>query len=86
MKIPVAEGVPLIVIVLFAQAALTPSGSPDAEPIPLAFVVVCVIFSKAVFNNSVGVDDAVPAAQAVSTVIVPVAYTLLQVNHVIGIV
>ncbi len=86
MKIPVAEGVPLIVIVLLAQAAVTPSGSPDAEPIPVAFVVVCVIFVKAVFNVSVGVDDAVPTAQAASTVIVPEAFTLLQVNPVIGIV
>ena len=40
---PEAVGVPLIVIVLDAQEAVTPAGSPEAAPIPVATVVVCVI-------------------------------------------
>ena len=36
---PAAVGVPLIVIVLAAQAAVTPAGNPTAAPIPVARVV-----------------------------------------------
>jgi hypothetical protein len=43
MKIPDAVGVPLMVIVLDAQAALTPAGKPVAAPMPVAPVVVCVM-------------------------------------------
>jgi hypothetical protein len=53
---------------------------------PVALVVACVIFVKTVFTVSVGVDDAVPAAQAADTVIVPVAFTPLQLVPVNGIV
>ena len=69
---------PLIVIVLLDQAAETPVGNPEAVPMPVALVVVCVIFVKAVLTVSVGVDDAVPAEQAgvALTVILPVAFTL----------
>ena len=68
---PVVDGVPLIVIVLLAQDALTPGGKPlapeiPAFDIPVALVVVCVIFVNAVITVSVGVDDAVPAEQAVT--------------------
>ena len=77
---------PLIVIVLPDQAAVTPVGKPVAVPMPVALVVVCVIFVKAVFTVSVGVDEAVPAAQAAVTVIVPVAFTALQLVPVSGIV
>jgi hypothetical protein len=48
---------------------------------PVALVVVCVIFGvKTVYNVSVGVDDAAPAEQAgvALTVILPVAFTLPQ--------
>ena len=83
---PVTDGVPLIVIVLLAQAAEIPVGNPVAVPMPVALVVVCVIFVKAVLTVSVGVDDAVPAAQAADTVIVPVAFTALQLVPVSGIV
>ena len=80
---PVAEGVPLIVIVLLAQAALTPAGKPlepetPAFDIPVAPMVVCVIFVNAVLIHSVGVLDAAPDVLDAFTVIVPVASTLPQ--------
>jgi hypothetical protein len=48
---------------------------------PVALVVVCVIFGvNAVLTVSVGVDNAAPAEQAgvALTVILPVAFTLPQ--------
>ena len=77
---------PLIVITSPDQAAVTPVGNPEAVPMPVALVVVCVIFVKAVLTVSVGVDEAVPTAQAAVTVIVPVALTALQLVPVNGIV
>ena len=77
---------PLIVIVLPDQSAVTPVGNPEAVPMPVALVVVCVIFVKAVLTVSGGVEDAVPTAQAAFTVIVPVALTALQLVPVSGIV
>ena len=74
---PAAVGVPLIVIVLVAQAAVTPVGSPVAVPIPVAPVVVCVIFVNAVLMHNVGVEEAVPAVLSGVTVIVPVAEKLI---------
>ena len=62
-------------MVLLAQATVTPVGKPVAEPIPVAPVVVLVIFVKTVFIHNVGVDDAVPAVLLGVTVIVPVAFT-----------
>ena len=48
-------------------------------PIPVAPVVVCVIEEiKAVFIQSVGVEEAAPAVFAAVTLIVPVAFTLPQ--------
>jgi hypothetical protein len=85
--VPVTDGVPLIVIVLLDQAAETPVGNPEAVPMPVALVVACVIFVKTVFTVSVGVvDAAAAAAQAADTVIVPVAFTALQLVPVSGIV
>jgi hypothetical protein len=84
--VPVVDGVPLIVIVLLDQAAETPVGNPEAVPMPVALVVPCVIFVKTVFTVSVGVVDAAAAAQAADTVIVPVAFTALQLVPVSGIV
>ena len=75
MKVPEAVGVPLIVIVLLAQAAVTPAGSPVAVPMPVAPVVVCVIFVSAVLIHKVGVEEATPAVLFGVTVIVPVAFT-----------
>jgi hypothetical protein len=59
---------------------VTPDGKPVAVPLPIALVVACVIFDKAVFSVIVGVDDAVPTAQAGApfTVILPIAFTFPQ--------
>ena len=70
MKVPLAVGVPLIVIVLLAQAAVTPAGSPVGDPIPVAPVVVCVIFVSAVLIHTVGVDEATPAVLSALLVII----------------
>jgi hypothetical protein len=69
-----------MVITLPDQAAVTPVGKPEAVPMPVALVVPCVIFVKAVLTVIVGVDDAVPTAQAGApfTVILPIAFTFPQ--------
>ena len=77
---------PLIVITLADQAAVTPAGNPVAVPMPVALVVECVIFVNTVFTVSVGVDEAAPTAQAAVTVMVPVAFKALQLVPVSGIV
>ena len=64
-----------MVIVLVAQTAVTPDGKLVAVPMPVAPVVVCVIFVKAVLIHKVGVLEATPAVLAAVTVIVPVAFT-----------
>jgi hypothetical protein len=69
---------PLIVMVFDAQAAVTPDGKPVAVPIPVAPVVVCVIFVIAALIQTVGVDDPTLAVFDVTTVIVPVAFTVPQ--------
>ena len=69
---------PLIVIVLLAHAAVTPAGKPVAAPIPVAPVVVWVMFVNAVLMHNVGLELATPAVLAGVTVIVPVALTLPQ--------
>ena len=78
MKVPAAVGVPLIVMVLLAQAAVTPAGKPVALPIPVAPVVVCVMAVKAVLIHKVGVEDAALTVFAGVTVIIPVAVTVPQ--------
>ena len=72
---PEAVGVPLIVMVLLAQAAVTPAGSPVAVPMPVAPEVVCVIAISAVLIHSVGIEDAAPAVLLGVTTMVPVALT-----------
>ena len=57
---------------------MTPVGRPVAVPIPVAPVVVCVIFVSTVLIHNVGVDDAAPAVFAAVTVMVPVALTVPQ--------
>lgn len=69
-------------MVLLAQVADTPVGSPFAPEtpaleIPVAPVVTMVIFVKAVPIQSVGLDDGVPAELFALTVIVPDAVTLV---------
>ena len=76
-------GVPEIVIVFEAHDALTPAGKPlapltPALLIPVAPVVVCVIFVRTVLIQSVGEAEAAPTILAAVTVIVPVAFTLPQ--------
>ena len=75
---PAALGVPLIVIVLDAQEAVNPAGSPEAVPMPVAPVVVCVMLVSAVLMHRVGVEEATPTELPGVTVIVPVAFTLLH--------
>ena len=65
-----------MVIVLAAQVAVTPAGSPVAVPMPVAPVVVCVIAVNAVLIQSVGVAEGADAVLAVVTVILPVAFTV----------
>ena len=83
MKVPDAVGVPLIVITLATQCALTPAGKPLAPvtlslDIPVAPVVAIVILVNAVLIQRVGVDDGAPAVLLGVTVMVPVAFTLPQ--------
>ena len=78
MKVPEAVGVPLMVMMSDAQDAVTPAGRPVGVPIPVAPVVVWVIFVKAVFMHSVGVEEAAEAMINGLTVMVPVAFTLPQ--------
>ena len=75
---PDAVGVPLIVMVLPAHAAVTPAGKPVGDPIPVAPVVAIVILVNTVLIQRVGVDEGAPAVFAGVTVIVPVAFTLPQ--------
>jgi hypothetical protein len=72
---PEALGVPLIVIVFDAQDAVTPAGSPDGVPMPVAPVVVCVMAVIAVLMTTVATADAALTVLT-NTVIVPVACVL----------
>jgi len=74
--VPAAVGVPLIVIVLDAQEAVTPAGSPVAVPIPVAPVVVWIIESSVVLMQRAGVEEAAPAVLSGVTVMVPEAFTV----------
>lgn len=78
MNVPLCEGVPLIVITFEVQFAVTPGGRPVAVPIPVAPVVVCVIFVIAALIHTVGTEEAAPAVLSADTVIVPVAFALPQ--------
>ena len=75
MNVPASVGVPLMVIVLFAQDAVTPVGSPVAVPISETPEVVCVILVSGELVHNIGVLD---ATLAPFTVIVPVALALPQ--------
>jgi hypothetical protein len=72
-----------MVIVLEAQVALTPAGKPFAPEtpefeIPVAPVMVWVIFVKAEPMHKVGLEEAAPAVLTAETVMVPVAFTVPQ--------
>ena len=73
---PAAVDVPLIVIMLDAQAAVTPAGSPEDVPMPVAPVVTCVILVSAVLLHRVGVEEAAPIVLSGVTVMVPEAFTV----------
>ena len=73
---PAAVGVPEIVIVLDAQAAVTPAGRPEAVPIPAAPVVICVIAVRAVLMQRLGVEEPEPTVLSGVTVMVPEAFTV----------
>ena len=76
MNVPDSIGVPLIVIVFDAQVAVTPVGKPVAVPIPVAPVVVWVIFGvKAILMQEFEEIPGVAVFDGV-TIIVPVALTL----------
>ena len=73
---PAAVGVPLIVIVLLAHAAVTPAGNPVAVPIPVAPVVVWVMAGlSALLIQSVLAALLVTVLFGV-TMIWPVAFTV----------
>jgi hypothetical protein len=76
--VPEAVDVPLILITFADQDAVTPAGNPVAVPMPVAPVVLCVIFVNAVLIHNVGVLDAAPTVLFEVTVIVPVAFTVPQ--------
>ena len=67
-----------MVIVLEAQAAVTPVGKPDGLPIPVAPVVAMVIVVISVLIHKVGDELAIAAVLAGVTIIVPVADTVPQ--------
>ena len=72
-----------MVMILEAHEALTPVGKPlppdtPEFKIPVAPVVACVIFVKAVLIHKVGAEDAAPVVLATVTIIVPVAFALPQ--------
>jgi hypothetical protein len=76
-KVPEAVGVPLTVIVFPEKLADTPEGSPLAAPIPVAPVVVKVIFGEiAVLMQIVGFVDGGETVLFAVTVIVPIAFTV----------
>ncbi len=65
-----------MVIVLLAHAAVTPAGNPVSVPMPVAPVVVCVMFVNAVLIHNVGDELAAPTVLAGVTMMVPIAFTL----------
>ena len=78
MKVPAADGVPVMVMVLAAQVAVTPVGRFKAVPIPVAPVVVWVMLGlKAVLIQSV-LEALLVAVLFGVTLIVPVALTVPQ--------
>ena len=58
------------------QDAVTPAGSPDVVPIPVALRVACVMLVRGVLTHKVGVTEAAKADVGGLTVIVPDALIL----------
>jgi hypothetical protein len=78
LKVPAADGVPLIVIVFAAHAAVTPAGKLVGVPMPVAPEVVWMIGVSAVFIHNVGVEEGAPTVLVGFTAIVPEALTVPQ--------
>ena len=79
MNVPAAVGVPLMVIVLPEKLALKPAGRPNAEPIPVAPVVVNVTVGESGRPiQAVGFEDGAETVLFGVIVIVPVALTVPQ--------
>ena len=68
-------GVPLIVIVLDTQDAVTPDGKPLVVLIPVVPVVLCVISGRAVLIHNVVVALLLAVLSGV-TMMVPIAFTV----------
>ena len=64
---------PLIVIRLDNQLAVTPAGSPMGVPMPVAPEDTMVILVRGVLTQRVGVEDGLPIVFLLITVMVPVA-------------
>ena len=75
---PDSVGVPEIISTLLDHDALTPAGKPDAMPITVAPVVVCVIFANVLLIQSVGAVDATVTVLVGNTVSLPNSVTLPQ--------
>ena len=73
---PATVGVPLTVIVLPFNEAVTPAGRPDGDPIPVAPVIAIVMGVNVVLIQSVGLDEGGATVFAAVTLIVPVALTV----------
>ena len=67
-----------MVIVLDDHAAVTPAGRPVAAPMPVAPVVVWVMFVNTVLLQMVGEDEAANTVLSAVTIIVPVAEIVPQ--------
>ncbi len=76
MNVPATVGVPLIVIVLLLNVAVTPVGKPVTVPMPAAPVVAIVTGVKGSLIQSVGLAEGAAAVLAAVTLIVPVADTV----------
>ena len=76
MNVPDAVGLPLNVIVLAAQATVTPAGKPVGVPMPVAPVVACVLLI-AVLIHKVVVATVVAVLLGITS-IVPLAFTVPQ--------
>ena len=78
MNVPVAVGVPLMMIVLLLQVAFNPAGNPLGVPIPVAPpVVMLMLGDKATFTQVVRGEGAAAVLPA-TTAMVPVAFTVPQ--------
>ena len=73
MNIPLAVGVPLMVITFAFQTAVTPGGRFVGTPIPVANVVVRMIFVNGVLMHRVGLLEGAPAVLML-TEMLPVAF------------